>query len=438
MMTENPMNAPTRNDGGEEQRDTIYVAMQDEHIDETTPLNSETRFNEEDWMKLQAIPSYVPRVNGHLNPDFLEVRVKMQTELGLEGSIEEDGKFNKKEAVRTFVDVPVRVQEARINRILELDNKCLEEARNKLTYVNDAENEEILKRNGEEILFSMKCCAILNSPDTHEDHKGDCRMYLTRRCSASPHGTGTGESHPPNKYYFYRLYFYAHGESANYSANEISESVDRQWVEFFENLTFLKVRSSYGFEAEYDHLSRRDTLAEFLSIDLDNVMNVFHRLSDYTEMKKFAQYEEVKNSSNSVVDCTCCAEKCTECWKPCYQTCCACCPQEHYKNKLWKWVMNENMDQELSSLVCKEETKIYKENGALIYDPYKNEDVKTTGIIHQNLSSRRFHTLNFSCIDSYESQKKYRAVIVLSPDEPVSKSIEFICKMNGILDEIKR
>jgi hypothetical protein len=40
--------------------------------------------------------------------------------------------------------------------------------------------DDILTRNGEEVISRLQCVGILNAPQTGEDHFGDCRLYLTK------------------------------------------------------------------------------------------------------------------------------------------------------------------------------------------------------------------------------------------------------------------
>lgn len=428
MMSENPMLSGAKPDTGDGGSASSYSAFHDD-IRASIALDANTEnniFSESDWENLHLLSDYDPTLNGSLNPRYVSLKAKMQNELGISAVVREDGKVSKLKGTKyEYIHVPPSVVDGRVERILANEQEVLTKTRENNYYMPDNTCDDIITKHGEEILCKIRCVAILNSPQTEQDHHGDCRLYLTR--------------HKRDDIIFHRIYFYAYGEAARYEAEESTEVVHKQWVELFENMTLLNVHEKYGLESHWTHTARRDVLAEFLTVSLDDVLSLHHRVCDYTEMRVFAKNDNVKDSQTIIGDCSKgCASCCPslDCCSTSCAACLSCFPKEFAMFKLWKWSLKEERRIDLNSLICKEEKVLSTQPDTMVYDPHRKESMKMVSEIEKKTSSRRYHTLNLTCLDGFEVGRKYRTVIVLHPDEPTSQAIDFVCQVNSVIDEI--
>lgn len=427
MMSENPILATPINDDGSSR--ASYTAFEDASpppasMPAPTRQEPDNIFTEEDWEKVHLLEDYVPLINGALKKEYVDLRVKMQTDLGADVSTKNtDGQqVRLKDIQPGFVHVPVDVARARADRIMESEKACLEKVRENKYYIADQTCDEIITKHGEEILCKINCVAILNAPQTGRDHHGDCRLFLTRTVR--------------NDIPYYRIYFYAYGEAAKYDGEESTEVVHRQWVEIFRNMICLSVRTKYGLKADYSHTVRRDVLAEFISIAVEDVLGIHHRLADYLQMRRLSKYESVREEHAKYLDASCCNDLCSCCACGGPSCCCApCCPFSY--DKLWKWTMHEERRIDLAAMVCREEKTVEHQPEVLLYDPVKQHNVPMAVDTECRTSSRRYHTLNLTCIDSFERHRKYRCAIVLHPDAPTNGAMDFMCQVNRLLDEVR-
>jgi hypothetical protein len=426
MMSENPLNSSAASNTDDGDRNS-YVAFQDkdDRGRKSTQANSNNIFSDEDWEKIHLLEDYLPPINGALNKEYIDLRAKMQNELGISVSTNEEGKQMKlKDVYSKFVHVPVEVVKDRTSRIMENETLNLQIARENKYYIADKTCDEIITKHGEEILCKIHCVAILNAPQTGQDHHGDCRLFLTRAVR--------------NNVPYYRIFFYAYGEAALYDAEESTEVRHKQWVEIFQNMVCLNVRSNYGLQAEHNHRVRRDVLAEFITVGVDDVLGIHHRVADYFDIKRLSKYEAVREEKESkYLEAKCCFDMCGITCPENYTECLTCCPKEFMNIQFWKWSLHEEKRIDLSAMVCREETKVEQLPEVILYDPYKQHTVPMKSDTETRTTSRRYHTLNLTCIDPFETNRKYSTVIVLHPDAETSGAMEFMCQVNVLLDEVR-
>jgi hypothetical protein len=97
--------------------------------------------------------------------------------------------------------------------------------------------------------------------------------------------------------------------------------------------------------------------------------------------------------------------------------------------------MEENSNITLNKLISEEKIELEKIPNA-VYDPKENRKIMVTSNVEKRTSSRRYHTINLTCFDGFETGTKYRCVIILHPQhEHTNQAMEFICRINHLLDE---
>lgn len=418
--------------------ETNYRAMNDEGRDRMSSISSKARrevsgafehrnpntFSEEDWERIHLLDDYDTNLNGSLNPDYVQLKSKMQSELGIHVKVvptQEGLSAETIDARFRFIPVPPDVVQRRVETVLENEEECRKRTRENIYCLKDSICEDIITKHGDEILCKIRCVAILQAPQTFQDHHGDCRLYLTK-------SVRDGIS-------FHRIFFYVYGESAKYEAEENTEVIHKQWIELFENMTFLNVRQEYGFQSHWTHLSRRDVTSEFLTIPMDEVLTIHHRVCDYLEMRQFTKNEDKKEKEHRVGHC----KDCPSCHELCSCSCkwFECCPTSFLNMKFWKWRMQEELVSDLPTLLCKYKKTVSTKPNVPVYDPYKEKTMLMTSNIETETSFRRYHTINITCMDNFEIGRKYRTVIVLHPDEPTITAMDFVCQANHLIDVVQ-
>lgn len=370
---------------------------------------------------LKKVPQYEPRINGLINPDFVGVTAKIQYE-------------NKMNGERKKAKVGERIVEARQKRITENDKNCAEKAREKV-YCGDRNIcEEAIERYGDEIIATMKCVAILNSPQTNADHKGQGKLYLTKRKVVSQEPKGKEREKEKTAY---RLYYYSYGENPMHRSVERTSDVFGQALEIMEDNTLLKISAGSLIKVSTDDNSHRGAQGVFVSLALDDLISAHHRVSDTTEMRKFVESEASFKKELECCSCECikyCMLPCIACAKLC--SVCTCkiviC---RFDAKYWEWMLRagQNLDS-LSQLVSGYSYDHNYNPEQLVYNPLDKTDLVMATTTNTEVHWRRYHTVNFTHMDRDGDNLKHRTVLVMDPHEDTKQGIDLVCHLTALLD----
>lgn len=399
--------------------------MQSDHNErsEKTKVNrseEEIESTELDELLKQATP-YEPRINGTINPEFVDVNAKIQFVKTLNGD-------------RSKFKVGERIVEARQKRITEHDKECAEKSREKVFCGDRNICEEAIQRYGDEIIGTMKCVAILNAPQTHADHKGAGKLYLTKR-KVTPLEKGKDTKEKTS----YRLFYYSYGEDPSYKSVEKTSDLFGQALELMEENTLLKIRAGSVIKVTTEDSSFRGAQGIFVSLALDDLISAHHRVSDTTEMRNFVESEASFRKELDCLNCKCdclkyCLLPCVACTKLC--TVCTCkmviCRADA---KYWEWVLRagQSLDS-LSDLVSGRRYEHEYNPEQLVFNPLDKTDLVMSTTTNRETNWRRYHTVNFTHMDRDGDNMKHRTVVVMDPDEDTKHGIDLVCHLTALLD----
>jgi hypothetical protein len=109
MLVENPM-AVRRNSPSFRQSDLRSTIALTDNGD--TSRLGENIFTSQEWEKIHLISDYNPNINGTLNPEYVSLRAKMQTDLNVKIDAQENSaKVEISSKANVFTPVPAEIIE---------------------------------------------------------------------------------------------------------------------------------------------------------------------------------------------------------------------------------------------------------------------------------------------------------------------------------------
>ena len=370
---------------------------------------------------LKEYPEYEPSINGYIGKEFVDVTSKIQYVTKLNG---ERGKTR----------VADRIVDARKKRITESDRECAEKARDKVYCGDKNICEDAIQRYGDEIIATMKCVSILNAPQTYADHQGEGKLYFTKRKNVI---TNEKDVNKPKE--SYRLYYYSYGENPIQRSVEKTSDIFEQTLQMLEENICLKVRTGSKVKVATDDQSHRDTQGVFVSLALEDLVAVHHRVSDTTEMKKFVASEANFYKEVDCLNCQCaCLKLCTVPFIACVKCCSVCSCSltvDRTEAKHWEWMLkaSQNLDS-LTQVVSGASYSHSYEPEALVYNPLEKKDIVMATTTSSEVHWRRYHTVNFTYLDRTGDGHKHRCVLVMDPQQDTKEGIDLVCRLTALLN----
>jgi hypothetical protein len=363
---------------------------------------------------IKKYPQYEPNINGFINSNFVDATAKIQYQNTVDGE-------------RKKTKVLERIVDDRKKRILDNDRECALKARTDVYCGDKNICEEAIKRYGDEIVATLKCVAVLNAPQSFADHRGEGKLYVTKRAA-----TQQGET--PS----YRLFYYSYGESPAQVSLEKASDVFGQQLEMMEDGDQgIKVKSGSVVRVSTEDTSQRNAQGIFVSLPLEDLLSVHHRVSDTTEMKKFVSSEA---RFYKEVDCLACCKAPMECCDKLCSACAACscklvmCRMEA---KYWEWMLRagQNLDS-LSHLVSGSSFDSNHNVEQLIFNPLNKSELVMPTTTSSEVHWRRYHTINFTYFDRSGDGRKHRCVVVMDPLENTKLGIDMVCRLTSLLQDL--